>query len=182
MTCPVCIVCTFYHACMIHKGMMCAFHSESLFKAVISTSTQLRTAKTISTLHGVHYLNLAQYKNVIILDDDADAVWCKHDMMNLKLQHKVNVQLIQVPHFDVWVDVFRRFRSLPGLLQYGPNKTEVFYDLIAVNQQTDQLFLRFHKLLESMNKGGDSARKEVDKYSVLIPNQRAGVLRKYIKY
>ena len=70
------------------------FYSESLFKAVISTSTQLRTAKTISTLHGVHYLNLAQYKNVIILDDDADAVWCKHDLMDLKLQHKVNVQLI----------------------------------------------------------------------------------------
>ena len=156
--------------------MFCAIFSESLFKAVISTSTQV-TDKTVSTLHGVHYLNLAEYENVIILDDDADAVWCKHDMVELKTRHRVNVQLIQVPAFKIWTDVFRRFRSLPGLMQFGPNRTEVFYSLIAANQQTDQLFVRFHKLLESIKTA--DARKERDKFSVLKPNQRGEILRRY---
>ena len=128
----------------------------------------------------MHYLNLADYKNILILDDEADAVWCKYDLIELKLRHKVNVQLIQVPPYDIWRDVFRRFRWLSPLLQYGPNKTEIFYDLIAANQQTDQLFVRFHKLLESFTKGSDAALKQLDKFALLIPNQRGDILRRLI--
>ena len=122
------------------------------------------------------YLNLAKYKNILILDDAADAVWCKHDMIELKMRHRVNVQLIQVPPFDIWADVFRRFRWL-----YGPNTTEIFYNLIAANQQTDQLFARFHKLLESLKTDGD-VRKQLDEFAVLIPNQNGDILRKLISY
>ena len=63
-------------------------------------------------------VNLAKYKNIFILDDEADAVWCKHDMIQLRMRHRVNVQLIHVPAFDVWEDVFRRFRWLSKLLQH----------------------------------------------------------------
>ena len=160
--------------------MSCVIFSESIFKAVISTTSGF-TAKTISTLHHVHFLNLAKYKNILILDDVADACWCKHDMIQLKLRHEVNLALIQVPPFDIWQDVFRRFRSLPALLQYGPKNDEEFYDLIAANQQTDQLFVRFHKLLESLKTGGD-VRKKLDEFAVLISNQRGDILWKLINY
>ena len=99
-------------------------------------------------------------------------------MFELRLQHKVNVTLIQVPHFNIWSDVYRSFYSLSPLLQYGTTNMNTFYKLLAANQQTDQLFVKFHKFLESIKK--DGTHQKMDEFAVKIPDDKYDILRKWI--
>ena len=106
------------------------------------------TAKTLATL--AKQLNLAQYKNIIILDDEANDVWCKHDMIELKLFHRVNIVLIQVPAFNVWNVVYPRFYAMSTPLQTGEGAIEMLYDIISGQQQVDELFVRFEDYLRRL--------------------------------
>ena len=152
--------------------------SESLFKMVISTTTP-GTAKTISTLS--NQVNLRLYSNIFILDDLANDVWCKYDMIWLKLWHKVNVMLIQVPSFDIWTSVYHRFDALPVSMHYGERASTLLYNMIATNQQIDELFVRFKYFLEKSKNGNvDDVLRQ---FAFSLPGQRLeDVLWKWISY
>ena len=119
--------------------------TDSLFKLVISSTTQ-QTAKTLSTLE--RHLALARYERVIILDDDAANCWCTFHMVKLRLQHRVNVMLIEVPMLFIWRDIHRDFAlSRPVSTQLRLVATQ-FFCLVSRHQKKDGFFEHFHELLE----------------------------------
>ena len=102
------------------------------------------TAKTVATL--AHNLNLAEYENIIILDDDGRKCWCKFEMMKMRLQHKINFILLQVPPFNVWDDVHYLFGEY-----YNASSPQRFYSLIAAKQYEDNLFFHFRSFLHLLH-------------------------------
>ena len=142
---------------------------------VISSTTQHNTAKTLSTL--AHNLNLTQYENIIILDDDADDIWCKHEMYELKKKHKVNVILIEVPVLDIWKDIYRRFLKLSittkrhQLSSQRGSNTSLLYKLIADYHQKDKFFLEFYNFLELLHRGGVKDKFVMTQFAALMPDE-----------
>ena len=141
---------------------------------MVISSLKANTAKTIGTL--AHNLNLSQYENIIILDDDGRRCWCKHEMFALKLMHNVNFMLLQVPEFRIWKKVHYLYRELEQSGWYSqPQKSQTFYALIAAKQNEDSLFSDFHSLLESMQNGTDNIRqfarpiKDMNQFGRLSP-------------
>ena len=111
---------------------MNVFTETPLFKMVISSTTP-NTAKTIATL--AHKLHLNRYKDIIIVDDDGRASWCKHEMIRWRLHHKVNFILLQVPVFSIWDRVYRDLRKLPK-----SQRKHRFYPFIKAKQNEDSVF------------------------------------------
>ena len=100
---------------------------------MVISSTTPNTAKTIATL--AHKLHLNRYKDIIIVDDDGRASWCKHEMIRWRLHHKVNFILLQVPVFSIWNRVYRDLRKLPQ-----SQRRHRFYPFIKAKQNEDSVF------------------------------------------
>ena len=103
-----------------------------------------------------HNLKLAEYENIIILDDDGRKCWCKFEMMKIRLQRSsVNFILIEVPKFDLWQEVYCLFRELVQSDCYAtsaqPQKSQTFYAMIAAKQNEDSLFWDFHSFLKLLH-------------------------------
>lgn len=131
---------------------------DSLFRMVISTKNS-ETAKTISTL--AHNLNLIHYGKIIILDD-AESCWCKHDLMQLKWQKRMEIQFIQCPPFEYWKNVYIQYRDwyahnvaihpeTPSY-QLDPKPLPHFCSLAKKNRESDTEFKTVHQTLQSMLK------------------------------
>ena len=118
------------------------------------------TAKTISTL--AHNLSLSQYERIIILDAHTEDVWCKHDLMQLKHQHKVQINLMTFTLFEIWKDVYRQFWDwyIRNIAIYNHQlfsaksdsmKLKQFCSMVVEDRQKDKEFHKFQKLLQSFS-------------------------------
>ena len=124
---------------------------------VISTKT-VKTAKTISTL--AHNLSLSQYERIIILDAGAEDVWCKHDLMQLKSQYKVQIHLMTCSLFEIWKDVYRQFWDwyVRNIAIYNPKlfspksdsmKSQLLCSLVVDHRKKDGEFNKFQQFLKT---------------------------------
>ena len=142
--------------------------TEDVFKMVVSSTTQ-QTAKTLSTLS--HKLNLSQYEHIIILDDDAENCWCKYRMIRLRLLHRVNVMLIEVPMLFIWRDIHREF-SLARRVSTQPRLVATqFYCMVSKYQVKDELFAYFHDFLELLYVNASVSNDNLFKYASLIRDE-----------
>ena len=113
-------------------------------------------------------MNLTKYKNIFILDDDADDIWCKHDMIELKMNRKVNILLFEVPKLDIWQNIYRHYSALSGVREHKCNLT-LLYNLVSDYQQRDKVFVHFHNFLELLHSG--ATQKVLRQFAVLMPDE-----------
>ena len=131
--------------------------SIALFRMLISSATPT-TAKTISTLSS--HVALEKYQHVIVVDDDGRKVWCKHEMIRLRQQHKVNIVLLQVPEFLIWSKVHFSFKlqTQSGRASAAdPQMSQRFYSLLAAKQKDDNFFFHFYCFLRLLHQNRTDA-------------------------
>ena len=136
--------------------------TDSIFKMVISRKGP-KTAKTISTLS--HKLKLSDYERIIILDESADDIWCKHELMQLEKQHiNVKIDFIECSSFEIWKNVYENYwqwyaHNVNERLSYPLSVTafvmhhsEYFCSFIMRYRENDTQFEQFTKYLQSLSR------------------------------
>ena len=126
------------------------------------STTNHWTKKSILTLSNGN-LNLTDYEKIVILDDDGGECWCQNEMMQLHLQHNVELILIQCHPFSIWKTVLQRHQIWAAYNQRASstNRSRAkFYSLIKAEKEKDLQFVAFYGFLLSLHQNASSWNKD----------------------